>query len=67
MDVDDVITLLDYTKENDEEIYRELDRRFRKVNELLDEIFNVVCEIKYQNKASIETNIDDNKENVPFL
>lgn len=64
MDVDDVITLVEYIKDNDEEIYRELDRRFNKTNELLDELFGVILEIRDQNnRVSIET-ADD--EDLPF-
>ena len=66
MDVDDVITLIEYIKDNDEEIYRELDRRFTRTNELLDEIFRLIWEIKDQNKeSSIEEN-DNKNEDMPF-
>lgn len=65
MDVDDVITLIEYIKDNDEEIYRELDRRFNRINELLDEMFRVIWEIKDQNKKISIENIDD-EENIPF-
>lgn len=66
MDVDDVITLIEYIKDNDEEIYIELDRRFTRTNELLDEIFRLIWEIKDQNKEfSIKEN-DNKNEDMPF-
>ena len=66
MDVDDVITLIEYIKDNDEEIYIELDRRFTRTNELLDEIFRLIWEIKDQNKESSIKENDNNNEDMPF-
>lgn len=66
MDVDDVITLIEYIKDNDEEIYIELDRRFTRTNELLDEIFRLIWEIKDQNKESSIKENDNKNEDMPF-
>lgn len=66
MDVDDVITLIEYIKDNDEEIYRELDRRFTRTNELLDEIFRLIWEIKDENKESSIKENDNKNEDMPF-
>lgn len=66
MDVDDVITLMEYIKDNDEEIYRELDRRFTRISELLEEMLRVIWEIRDHNKkTSIEITNGENEE-LPF-
>lgn len=66
MDIEDVIKLIEYIKSNDEDFFIELDKRFNRVNEILDEMFGIMWEIREENKKPISKIMNNENEEISF-
>lgn len=66
MNIEDVIKLIEYIKSNDEDFFIELDKRFNRMNEILDEIFGILWEIREENKKPISKIMNNENEEISF-
>ncbi len=66
MDIEDVIKLIEYIKSSDEDFLIELDKRFNRVNEILDEMFGIMWEIREENKKPISKIMNNENEEISF-
>ena len=66
MNIEDVIKLIEYIKSNDEDFFIELDKRFNRMNEILDEMFGILWEIREENKKPISKIMNNENEEISF-